>query len=207
MLPAENLAARARDLTLITRRLRLRPLTPADEADLLAHEMNPAIMGQIRDPLPPADVRRGLAGFVQPWKADEGAWFGLAVEELETGQFTGLLFLRVDSYENQCVEVGYRLHPDYWRRGYTTEGLRCLLAFMGREFAVRRVTASCVAGNAGSVGVLESLGFGREGCLIQHSSLGGRWHDELLYGLILRPDAPVSGAAASPPDPAASGPA
>jgi RimJ/RimL family protein N-acetyltransferase len=38
--------------------------------------------------------------------------------------------------------------------------------------------------------VLEKLEFVREGCLKQHSRLGGKWCDELVYGRILAlPDA------------------
>ncbi len=185
ILQPEEIAHKIQKLELQTSRLRLRRINPADESDLIEHEMTPAIMDTIRDQLPRAEVTRQVAGMFEPWLADENSWVAFAVEELATGSFTGLLFFRVVSYENQSLELGYRLHPDFWRRGYATEAGLCLMEYLAAEIKVRKAVAYCVAENEGSIKVLKNLGFVPEGCLKQHSLLGGQWRDELVFGRIL----------------------
>jgi RimJ/RimL family protein N-acetyltransferase len=188
MISPADLSARIKSLNLITPRLRLRLTTPADDHVQIEHEMIPAIMDAIRDPLPRSEIEHRIRDFAAPWSATEDAWVSLSLEESDSGNVAGFFFLRVVSYENQSVELGFRLHPDYWRRGYTFEAARCLLDYCTEELQVRKMVAYCVDTNKGSAGVLEKLGFVEEGCLRQHSPLGGRWCDELVYGLVLAPD-------------------
>lgn len=184
MLQADEMAQRLEDFELTTPRLRLRRLIPADEPFLIEHEMNPDIMASIRDPQPRAKVVEQVAGIFKPWQAAEESWVAFALEESATSDFIGMFFFRVISYENQSLELGYRLHPDYWRRGYATEAGQRLMEYLAEELETRKVVAYCVAENEGSARVLENLGFEREGCLKQHSFLGGKWCDELVYGRV-----------------------
>jgi ribosomal-protein-alanine N-acetyltransferase len=191
MLSATALATRIASLSLTTERLHLRPITPSDNAVQVQHELNPAIMQTIRDPMPQAEIEERVADFSGPWQADEDSWVGLSLVETSTDHVIGFFFLRVISFENQSMEVGYRLHPDYWRQGYALEAGQALLTFLDEVLQVRKAVAYCIKSNAGSAGMLEKLGFVREGCLRQHSPLGGKWHDELVYGLVLAPQRQV----------------
>jgi ribosomal-protein-alanine N-acetyltransferase len=191
MIPLQELAEQVATLNLITPRLRLRLTVSDDDPVQIKHEMNPAIMWGIRDPLPRAEVEERIRKLEAPWQAQEGSWVSLSLERSDTGDIIGFFFLQVVSYENQSVELGYRLHPDHWRRGYTFEAAQRLLIYCREELQVRKMIAYCVAANEGSAGVLEKLGFSREGCLRKHSPLGGRWCDELVYGLVLAPDREV----------------
>ncbi len=192
MLPATDLAAQIGILDLRTPRLRLRLTAAADEEVQIEHEMTPAIMHTIRDPLPHAEVAQRVRDFNGPWSAAEGVWVSLSLEEIDTQNVTGFFFLRVVSHENQSVELGYRLHPDYWRRGYAFEAGEQLLAYCKETLLVRKVVAYCVDTNDSSAGLLEKLGFSKEGCLRLHSPLGGRWQDESVYGLVLAPTREVT---------------
>ncbi len=191
MLSPEDLAQQLAKIDLSTERLGLRPITPDDDEVQIEHEANRAIMDTIRDPLPLDEIEKRVRAFAAPWQAEEGSWVGLSLVETATGKVTGFFFLRVESHENQIVELGYRLHPDYWGLGYATEAARSLLAYLDDVLKVRKVVAYCVAYNDASAGLLEKLGFNREGCLSKHSPLGGLWQDELVYGLVLAPDREV----------------
>lgn len=186
MLTQVKIAAHTRHLNRQTQRLCLRRLTPADKQIQIEHDLNRTIMAQVRDPLTREQAEQRAREMLGDWDAAEDAWLGLAIEERTAGQFVGLAFFRVVSYENQSVELGYRLHPDYWRRGYATEAVRALVEFLAETIEVRKLVAYCVAENEGSLKVLENLGFSREGCLKQHSWLDGRWQDELIFGRVLR---------------------
>ena len=55
-------------------------------------------------------------------------------------------------------ELGYRLHPDVWGKGYATEGARALLADAFARPNVTRVYAHSLLDNPGSIRVMEKIG-------------------------------------------------
>lgn len=178
----------AEGLRWTTARLAIRRILPKDRAAQIEHEMNAEIMGFIREPLSRAETEERIRKFGGPWKAGEGEWLGLTVTERGHDDFLGLIFLRIVSFENETVEVGYRLHPGHHGKGFATEATSSLLDLLREKARVRKIVASCVAENTASWRVMEKLGMEREGCLRQHSSLGGEWRDELVYGLIFEED-------------------
>jgi RimJ/RimL family protein N-acetyltransferase len=56
------------------------------------------------------------------------------------------------------IELGFRLKPAEWGKGYATELSRALIAKGFSELAVHRVFARAMASNANSIHVLEKLG-------------------------------------------------
>lgn len=64
--------------------------------------------------------------------------------------------------ESGTVEIGYSVLPDRRRRGYATEAARGLTAWALEQPGVRAVSATCEAGNIGSVRALERAGFSRK---------------------------------------------
>ena len=54
--------------------------------------------------------------------------FGLFAAELrETNAFIGFIGLSIPSFEahfTPCVEIGWRLAHEHWKKGYATEGAR-----------------------------------------------------------------------------------
>lgn len=61
------------------------------------------------------------------------------------------------------VDIGYGLSPHFEGRGYMTEAVGALVAWLLARPEVRRVTADCLTTNTGSVRVLEKNGFQRTG--------------------------------------------
>lgn len=57
------------------------------------------------------------------------------------------------------VDLGYGMNPSYQGRGYMTEAVQSLTAWLLAQPGVRRVTADCLETNAASVRVLEKAGF------------------------------------------------
>lgn len=62
-----------------------------------------------------------------------------------------------------AVEIGYWVAVPEWGRGYATEAAERLVEYVFQNPATYRVQARVFAGNAGSVRVLEKLGFRYEG--------------------------------------------
>ncbi len=68
-----------------------------------------------------------------------------------------------------ALEVGYTIFEAYRGRGYATEVADALIAWAGREHAVRHFYASVAPDNAPSLAVIARLGFTR---------CGEQWDDE-----------------------------
>jgi RimJ/RimL family protein N-acetyltransferase len=60
------------------------------------------------------------------------------------------------------IELGYRLRPSAWGRGYATEGSRGLLRKTFTESGTRRVVSSTMVTNVASRRVLEKAGLKRQ---------------------------------------------
>jgi RimJ/RimL family protein N-acetyltransferase len=56
------------------------------------------------------------------------------------------------------VEVGWRLDPDYWGRGFATEGGRAALDFGFHVLGLDEIVSICEPENVASSRVMERLG-------------------------------------------------
>lgn len=82
----------------------------------------------------------------------------MAVVWEETGAvigFCGLKYLE----ERDAVDLGYRFFPEYWGMGVATETGRAVLEYGFTELALPEIAAFVLPGNAGSIRVLDKLGF------------------------------------------------
>lgn len=61
---------------------------------------------------------------------DEKGYCYFAVDELSTNRFIGFIGLSWRTFEadfTPCTDIGWRLSPDVWNKGYATEGaIKCL---------------------------------------------------------------------------------
>ena len=141
-----------------TDRLILRRWRPTDRlpftrlnADLRVMEHFPAL-------LTPAESREMIdrieAHFV---RYGFGLW---AVELRATGDFTGFVGLNVPTFDapfTPCVEIGWRLAPEFWGHGLATEGARAVLHHAFVDLALPEIVAFTVPANHRSRSVMEKL--------------------------------------------------
>jgi ribosomal-protein-alanine N-acetyltransferase len=89
-----------------------------------------------------------------------GQW---AVELRETGQFIGLIgFARADFKAGftPCIEIAWRLHKDFWNRGYATEGAQACLDYGFQVLNLDVVHSFTAILNVPSQRVMEKIGLG-----------------------------------------------
>ena len=143
-----------------TARLLLRPWSPADLRSLTALFREPDVW---RYPfgrgLSAAEAKRFLEHQLEHW---ETTGFGLWAAELKASRrLIGYTGLSVPSWLPQvlpAVEVGWRLHPDYWGMGLATEGGRASLRFGFETLALSRIISISSPDNVASVRVMEKIG-------------------------------------------------
>lgn len=71
-------------------------------------------------------------------------------------------------------------------KGYGFESLQALCDYAFHQGGIRRLTATVTAGNIASRRLLEKARFRLEGELRESYYLGGRWHNDWLFGLLQR---------------------
>ncbi len=99
-------------------------------------------------------------------------------------QLIGLMGMNLGRPKSQRAEVWYKLHKDYWRKGYASEALDRLLQFGFGELGLHRIEAGCATENTASIKVLEKAGMQREGRCRKILPIRGAWVDNYLYALL-----------------------
>lgn len=168
-----------------TTRLALRPFKEGDFAAYQAYHSLPEVYRYLYSD-PPAGMALE-AQFVQAMcsrfsEAGDTLWW--AVERQNDGAVIGEVLLKLASANARQAEVGYIFHPAYAGQGYATEAARAIVAHAFAVCGAHRVFARLDALNAGSVGIVERLGFRREAHLIQNDCFHGQWGDEFIYAML-----------------------
>jgi RimJ/RimL family protein N-acetyltransferase len=108
--------------------------------------------------------------------------WGIAVRESD--RVVGTCTLTSFSVEHRRAEIGFAIGRRDWGRGYASEALPALLDHAFGALDLRRLEADVDPRNAGSIRVLERLGFQREGLQRQRYLMNGEVQDALMYGLL-----------------------
>jgi [ribosomal protein S5]-alanine N-acetyltransferase len=179
--------------TLLTPRLRLRPLEEADVPALFALFSNPAAL-RFWGHAPFSSIAEAQA-LVQEARAHarEGTNLRWGVERQDAPDRligTASLYALVPAHRRG--EVGFILWPDVWGHGYGREVVKGLVAHAFGALHLYRLEADVDPRNAASLRTLEGCGFRREGYLRGRYHLGGEVQDSVLLGLLAPewPEAP-----------------
>lgn len=174
-----------------TARLRLEPFADHHLDGLNAMNSRPEVMrffgGQ-------PETREQTAGFIarvqRAWAAWGTSWWALI--DPENDRVAGaacVQYLRkelkvpddLSSLVTNPLEVGWRLHPDYWHKGLATEAGERLTAFAFETFPIEELLSVCHPGNTASSRVMERLG-------MQYRGLE-TWYGQSLSTYVLGRDA------------------
>ncbi|MFA6154877.1 GNAT family N-acetyltransferase [Mesorhizobium sp.] len=98
---------------------------------------------------------------VRAWIDEEGHGFA-AAEIAATGECIGFVGLSgtedIDILPAGTIEIGWRLAPEFWGKGYVTEAADAWLAYGFETLAVNEIVSFAVAENHRSTAVMKRLG-------------------------------------------------
>lgn len=168
--------------TLETARLRLRPYSDADIAELLpligTREVAATTL-RIPHPYTEQDAR----DFFALLQGTRKIW--LAITLRADGSQIGGIGLTVDD-QHQHAELGYWLGAPYWGQGYATEAATDMLRYGFETLRLHRIFASHFKHNPASGRILVKLGMRHEGCQREHLRKWDEFVDSELYGVLRR---------------------
>lgn len=150
------------DELLRTRRMRLRGLRYADMFDLQRLGRDPRVSARLLDApvatLPEACALIAMANRVY----DKGNGLGLWRADDEQGRFIGFFSLMAE-LDPDAVEIGTRLLPRTWGRGYALEGGVALCGYAFEHLQLPQIHGLCTPDNRSVPPLLRRLGFVDDG--------------------------------------------
>lgn len=150
--------------TLYTERMILRPWRDEDYAPFYAMSSDP----QVYEYLPRFQDKEACDAFVNRLREDfsRRGWGFWALEHKENGVFMGTAGMHEPGPEfgvgRPCVEIGWRLAPAFWGKGFAAEAAREVMRFAFNELQLDELVSFTAVGNKRSYGLMERLGMERE---------------------------------------------
>lgn len=142
-----------------TARLDIRELSVDDHEFILRLLNEPSFLQFIGDRgvRNPDDARRYLVN--GPVASYERHGFGLYLVELKEGGIPIGMCGLIKRESLADVDVGFAFLPQFWSKGYASESASAVMAHARGALGLGRIVAIVSPDNAGSIRVLEKLGF------------------------------------------------
>ena len=153
---------------LTTARLRLEPVCPAHYAGLRVLNADPLVMRFISGkPETPEETAAMIERVQGRWRQFGYSWWSFI--EIESGELVGAGCIQHLGHDPaNAHEIGWRLRPDRWGRGYAIEAARRMAAFAFDDLEAPLLAAICDPGNADSARVMQRLGMQCQGEAFWH---------------------------------------
>ena len=171
---------------LVTERLVLREIME-DDVDWYFHHFRLPEIAVTTGFEGPADLEAAkdeLEKYIlAPFRESTGLRWGITLEG--SRELIGSCgFYKWEHDPHRRAEIGYDLHPAYWRKGIMTEALTAIIDYAFDKMDLNRITLLAFSYNEPSVALAKSLGFVREGILRENSYYGGEFHDDEYFALL-----------------------
>jgi RimJ/RimL family protein N-acetyltransferase len=144
-------------------RLILRQWRDADLAPFVAINADSVAMRYMPGPMTLEETKAMMARIEEHHRAHGfGIW---AVEAAGVAPFIGFVGLQRVTFEapfTPAVEIGWRLAPAHWGKGYATEAARAALRYGFENLDLDQIVSFTVPANKPSWSVMERLGMTRD---------------------------------------------
>lgn len=145
--------------SILTERLILRSWKERDYLPFYKMSIDP----KVNEFLPSFQSRRQCDAFIDKLKTDfsRRGWGFWVLEHKDDGCFVGMSGLHEPGPEfgvgRSCVEIGWRLAPKYWGRGFATEAARAILHHAFTVLKLPEIVSFTAMANVRSENVMKRL--------------------------------------------------
>ena len=173
-----------RKLEFVGKRIILRKATLKDAKDIIENANDLAVSRYMY--LPHPYTIKHAKKWINSQNKNEKNKYDFAIVLKSTGKVIGGVGLFIDKKEKDRAGIGYWLGKKYWKQGYGKEAATLLIDFGFRKLKLHKINADVFGINKASQGLLESLGFKKEGILREHykNRFGRGYFDAIPFGLL-----------------------
>lgn len=101
-----------------------------------------------------------------------------------TKKIIGTIAFNALSLKHKRAEIGYEIHPNEWRKGYTSEALAKILSYGFDVLNLNRIGAVVFIENIPSNQLLLKMGFQKEGILKRYIYQNNKANDVYMYSML-----------------------
>ncbi len=170
---------------IVTWRLALTPLVAEDAPAFFAYRSDPGVCAyQGFEPGTLEDARRFIDAMQKTPFGRPGSWFQLGIRLREAGQLVGDVGIHFLAEDDRQAEIGFTVASRHQRRGYGSEAVTGVLAYLFGPGRHHRVIASVDPRNAPSVALLRRVGMRQEAHFVKSLWFKGAWADDLVFAVL-----------------------
>lgn len=165
-----------------TERLGLRPWYTPDLDVFIQMNKNEDVMRFFPNHLTDTETKSTYNRLVR--HQNEHGYCFFATDVLSTGNFIGFIGLvntRIDVHFTPCVEIGWRLTPTAWGKGYATEGAKACLEWAFKNLDEEAIYSYTPHSNIPSQRVMQKIGMSLVGTFSHPLVLGHELEEHVLY--------------------------
>jgi [ribosomal protein S5]-alanine N-acetyltransferase len=167
-----------------TKRLLLREITKDDADSIFSCFSNEDVTRYYgQETLNNIEQAEALVGFfANSYKEKRGVRWGIELKGYQG--IIGTMGFNAWSPKHKRAEIGYEIHPEHWRKGYTFEAISKVIQYGFDEFGLTRIGAVVFMENKASIKLLTKAGFEKEGILRGYMYQNGEAYDTYVYSII-----------------------
>ncbi|HAQ07610.1 MAG TPA: GNAT family N-acetyltransferase [Bacillus bacterium] len=167
-----------------TDRLVLREIIEDDAGDLFKNFSNKEIINYYGSELMVSreEAFQLIHSFRNNFLEKRGFRWGIQIKGEK--EVIGTIGFHAWSPKNKRAEIGYELHPDYWRKGFAMEAIKAVVDFGYSTMELNRIGAVVFLENRSSNELLKKMAFHKEGILRKYIVQNGLAYDVNSYSLL-----------------------
>ena len=170
-----------------TERLVLRRITLDDANDYFSMRSNVDAMKHICKPLQTSveETKTLIYKVNEMINFNDGLGWAVCFKN-ETKMIGSVSFHRIEKGHYRA-EIGYMLHPDYWKQGIISEAVGKLIDYGFNTLKFHSIEAHIDPTNIGSEKLLQKFNFVKEAYFTENYFFNGRFLDTAVYCLVNSP--------------------
>ncbi|MDX2245808.1 MAG: GNAT family N-acetyltransferase [Bacteroidia bacterium] len=167
-----------------TPRMTLRQIVPEDAPEMFALRSDERVMKYIDRPRSKTleDALTLIHSMEENRLKNEGIAWAMCLHD-DPRMIGNIGYWRTQLY-NFRAEIGYMLHPDFHRKGLTSEAMKVVMDFGFKKMNLHSIEAHINPGNDASAQLLEKHRFVREAYFRENYFFEGQFLDTAVYSLL-----------------------
>lgn len=174
-------------MRLKTERLIIRPIKESDLDDFYEYRSDPKVCEfQGYQPILKESAKEYIRALQGLEFGNAGEWVQVGIELKSGGKMIGDIGLKPEKHEPRIVEFGISFSTKHQQKGFAKEALIKIFSYLFEEKNVHRIIGIMDVNNLRMIGLIENLGFRREGNFIESfwDEEKKVWCDEFLYAML-----------------------